>query len=143
MRGQGSPVVTLAFLAALVVSALAITATSTAGDAGGARSQMIASVTTSDFRVVLTATKRGGGAAPTAAVSLATFRGEGTTFTRTGVRRLGGTYFWKVVTGPRAVCRLEIRTAGAGATFRPRALVQLLASPSLGCAGVSTLALTG
>jgi hypothetical protein len=96
---------------------------------------------TSDVRTVVTATKTSGGAAPTAAVRATSFERRGGRWVRAGVHALPGIYFWKTVTGPRAVCRLEIRTEGPGARFRPRAVVQLLASPSLGCGGASTYAL--
>jgi hypothetical protein len=52
---------------------------------------------------------------------------------QTTTHRLNGTYFWNTATGPRAVCRLEIRTASAQPTFRPYIVVQLLVSPALGC----------
>jgi hypothetical protein len=53
-----------------------------------------------------------------------------------GERRLDETLFWRTVTGPRAVCRLEIATAGRSPAFRPFVTVQLLQSPSLGCGNV-------
>jgi hypothetical protein len=37
------------------------------------------------------------------------------------------------------VCRLEIRTTGPSAAFKPRAIVQLLVTPSLGCGPVERL----
>jgi len=98
----------------------------------------IASATTSDFRLVLVATKRGGSAIPEATVTLRTFEQLDGRWQKTGVHPLRGTYFWKTVTGPRAVCRLEIRTGGARPQFSPRAVVQLLLSPSLGCDSASS-----
>jgi len=93
----------------------------------------VASTTTRDFRVVVEAVRSGEGAASEATLTLTTFGRHRGAWQRTGTHRLGGTYFWKTVTGPRAVCRLEIRTTGAQTKFRPRAVVQLLQSPSLGC----------
>ena len=66
-------------------------------------------------------------------MKLETYRRAGGRWQRTGSHELRGPYFWKTLTAPRAVCRLEIRTTGAAARFRPRALVQLLQTPSLGC----------
>jgi hypothetical protein len=102
----------------------------------------IASATTSDFRVVLVAAKRSDGAMPEARVTLTTFEQLRGRWQRTGVHPLSGSYFWKTVTGPRAVCRLEIRTGGAQARFSPRAIVQLLLGPSLGCGPSSAYRLT-
>jgi hypothetical protein len=120
----------LVLAAALVTSAYAI-----AGPARG--DTTIASASTTDFRVVLTAVKRGGGSVPEAEIWVTTSERLRGGSVRTGERSLRGSYFWKVVTGPRAVCRLEIRTTGRGTSFRPRAIVQLLLSPSLGCGPVT------
>jgi hypothetical protein len=112
------------------------------GDADAAASRAIATASTSDFRVVLTATKLGGGSAPIARVTVTTSTKTGGGWRRIGVDRLAGTYFWKTVTAPRAVCRLELRTTGS-ATSRPRALVQLLQTPSVGCGPQAAYSLTG
>jgi hypothetical protein len=131
--------VMLVAVAALVAAALATasreqTPTST---------RTIASTTTSDFRVVVLARNLGGGGgAPAADVTVRTFQRAAGDWRRTGERRLAGTYFWKTITGPLAICRLEIRTTAARAGFRPVARVQLLRSPSLGCGPVSTHRLT-
>jgi Flp pilus assembly protein CpaB len=104
----------------------------------------IASASTTDFRVVVTATNLGGGGeAPAASVTVRTFERAGGAWRRTSERRLAGTYFWKTITGPLAVCRLELRTTAATPAFRPRAIVQLLRSPSLGCGPASEHRLTG
>ena len=131
----------------LVVVALSAVACATASprleraaSAPGVRT--IASASTSDFRVVLTAARRGGGSAPTATITLTTSRRLGGGWQRTGVHRLRGTYFWNTVTGPRAVCRLEVRTTGSSARFQPQVLVQLLLSPSLGCGPAAEYDLT-
>ena len=132
----------LVLTAVLVTAAVATGGSSARGDATSA-SRTIASTTTSDFRVVVRAEKRGAGAAPAASATLETYRRAGGGWRRTGARDLQGPYFWKTLTGPRAVCRLEIRTTGAAPRFRPRALVQLLQTPSLGCGPVSQHGLSG
>jgi hypothetical protein len=118
--------------------ALALSAALAVGAAASARSmpqtRTIASASTGDFRVVVRATNLGGGGgAPAAAVTVRTLERTGGDWRRTGERRLAGTYFWKTITGPLAVCRLELRTTAAKPGFRPQAIVQLLRSPSLGC----------
>jgi hypothetical protein len=124
----------------VVVVALVAAALATAGGEGvAATTKSIASTTTSDFRVVVTAERRGGGPAPTAALTATTFARAENRWRHTGTHSLGGSYFWKTVTGPRAVCRLEIRTTGPGTAFEPRAIVQLLVTPSLGCGPVERL----
>jgi hypothetical protein len=134
-----SVAVTLVVVAALVSAALA----TARGDQAPTTAETIASTTTSDFRVVVRATNLGGGGgAPPAAVTVRTFERVGSEWRRTNERRLAGTYFWKTITGPLAVCRLEIRTTAAKARFRPQATVQLLRSPSLGCGPVTSHPLT-
>ena len=124
-----------------LVVALALGVVAQAGARGEAstNTKTIASTTTSDFRVVVTAQRRGGGSAPTAALTATTFARTDNAWRRTGRRALGVSYFWKTVTGPRAVCRLEIRTAGASAAFRPHVVVQMLVTPSLGCGPVERI----
>jgi hypothetical protein len=99
-----------------------------------AASRVIATVTTSDFRVVLTARQaRAGGGAPSAVVAATTSQRFGGRWQQTATHRLKGNYFWNTARGPRAVCRIGIRTAGAQPTFRPHVVIQLLVSPALGC----------
>lgn len=132
-----SVAVTFVLVVALVAAALATAQAPRTG-------KTIASTTTSDFRVVVNATNLGGGGgAPAAAVTVRTFERAGGDWRRTSERRLAGPYFWKTLTGPHAVCRLEIRTTAAKAGFRPHATVQLLRSPSLGCGPVTAHRLTG
>jgi hypothetical protein len=133
-----------------VVIAVALVAGAYASGGTEARSataspgfRTVASTTTSDFRVVVKAVRRDAGAAPEATLTLTTFERHRGAWKRTGTHRLAGTYFWKTVTGPRAVCRLEISTTGAQANFRPRAVVRFLVSPSLGCGPVSERSLDG
>ena len=135
-----SVAVTFVVVVALVAAALA----TAGGEQARATAKTIASTTTSDFRVVVSAANLGGGGgAPAAAVTVRTFERSGGDWRRTSERRLAGPYFWKTLTGPYAVCRLEIRTTAAKAGFRPHATVQLLRSPSLGCGPVSTHPLAG
>jgi hypothetical protein len=94
------------------------------------RPTTIGTAATVDFRVVLTARKASAGAAPTAAVTATIYRSGRDSWERTGSHALPGTYFWNVVSRRNAVCELAIATAGAA---RPRATVQLLVSPSIGC----------
>jgi hypothetical protein len=106
------------------------------GEQAWPSARQIATTTTSDFRVVVSAARRGAGPAPAAVLTATTFARAENRWRRTGTHRLAGSYFWKTATGPRAVCRLEIRTTGPGAAFRPRAIVQLLVTPSIGCGPV-------
>jgi hypothetical protein len=102
--------------------------------ASASRVASVATVTTRDFRVAVVATRLSRGATPTAEVRVAAaHRAEGGTWREIGERRLGETYFWHTVTGPRAVCRLELATTSRP-RLRPHVVVQLLLSPSLGCA---------
>lgn len=130
-------------LTAVLVSAAVATGGSSAGGETASASRTIASTTTNDFRVVVTAEKLGSSDAPAATATLATYRRAGGGWRRTGSHELDGPYFWKTLTAPRAVCRLEIRTTGAAARFRPRTRVQLLQTPSLGCGPVSEIRLSG
>jgi hypothetical protein len=130
-------------LTAVLVSAAVATGGSSAGGEDASASRTIASKTTSDFRVVVTAEKLGSGDAPAATATLETYRRVGAGWRRTGSHELDGPYFWKTLTGQRAVCRLEIRTTGGATRFRPRTLVQLLQTPSVGCGPVSEIPLSG
>ncbi|MGH3133530.1 MAG: hypothetical protein ACRDNY_07295 [Gaiellaceae bacterium] len=134
--------VSLVVVTALVAGALATGSTSARSAVSATGVETIATARTSDFRVVVKAERRGGGAAPAATVTLTTFQRLRGNWQRIGVHRLDGPYFWKVVTGPRAVCRLDVRTTAARASFQPRATVRLLLSPSLGCGPPSSFALT-
>jgi hypothetical protein len=86
------------------------------------------------FRAEVVAQKSGGGPAPTAVVSVTTYRRTGGGWAKTA-RRLPGTYFWKTLTAPGAICRLELVTSR-----NPRVIVQLLQTPSVGCATAQTIA---
>jgi hypothetical protein len=137
MTRESSSRTLIAIVAASLVALAALQAT-----AAGSRStigqdaQRVATVgviTTKDFRVAVVAKRLTSGAAPTAEVRVGMARRVGTSWRELGERRLTETYFWHTVRGPRAVCRLQIATAGRGASFRPSVIVQLLQSPSLGC----------
>jgi len=67
-------------------------------------------------------------------VTVDTFDRTGGQWQRVGARRLAGPFFWKTVTAPHALCRLEIVTASS-----PGVTVQLLRTPSLGCARPETI----
>jgi len=97
----------------------------------------IATATSSDFRAELVAQRISGGSAPTAAVTLKTFRRAGGTWDVLDSKRLVGTFFWNTVRGPRALCRFELASAN-----RPRVTVQLLRTPSLGCGTPTTVMLS-
>lgn len=72
------------------------------------------------------------GKPPTARVTVKTETRAAGSWTPPAVHAHRGTYFWNTLRGRHSICRLEIETAGA-ATHRPVLLVQLLASPALGC----------
>jgi hypothetical protein len=138
VRGHSFPALALGFSIALMATADAALAGSTQA------TKTIASTMTADFRVVVSARNLGGGGgAPAAEITVRTFERSGGAWRRTSERRLAGTYFWKTITGPLAVCRLEIRTTAAKPRFRPHAVVQLLRSPSLGCGPASEHPLRG
>jgi hypothetical protein len=127
----------------LAAAAAALAVIAAAGAAGPAAARVpapatIATVTTVDYRVVVTAVRTSGGAAPTAAVTLTTFTKEGAGWHRASAHRISGTYFWKTVTAPHAICRFAVNTGAAGAAH---ASIQLLQTPSLGCAREQTVLL--
>jgi hypothetical protein len=101
----------------------------------------IASVTTVDYRAVVVAGKLSGGAAPTARVTVAGYLRDSGHWRRVETRRLAGPFFWKTITAPHAICRLEVSTRRAQSTMRPVVIVQLLLSPSLGCGRAQRVAL--
>jgi hypothetical protein len=117
--------------------ALSIVAVATAGNPrspAAAPSARIAEVSTTDLRAVVTATRRGSEAPPTAQVAVVTFKRASGSWSRTGRHVLPGTYFLNTVTGPSAVCRLDLRGGSSAPARRPRLTVQLLTTPSIGCA---------
>jgi hypothetical protein len=115
-----------------------------AAPASGARpgpaaipARTIASLQTLDYRVEVSAVRAGGGAAPTAAVTLEVDVHRNGSWRRTLLRRLPGTWFWHTATAAHGVCRLDLVEAPG----TPKLTVQLLQSPSLGCAPVQVIRL--
>jgi len=119
-------------LIAPIVVALAL-----ASLASAATSKTIASAASTDFRAELVARPTSGGAAPSAAVTLVTYRRTADGWQRITRRPFPGKYFWKTITGPRAVCRFELASAGAA-----HVIAQLVVSPSIGCGRTTTVPLT-
>jgi hypothetical protein len=96
----------------------------------------IATVAGSGFRADLIARKSSGEGAPTAAVTLSTYRTRQGRWQKLDSLRLTGTFFWKSVTGLHAICRFELATA-----VRPHVTAEVLASPALGCGKARTVQL--
>ena len=124
-------------LAALVVL-LAIPHSSAAASRGGVQASAqrvgtVGMITTLDFRVAVVAERLSSESPPTAEVRVGFAGRVGGRWRELGEKQLEETYFWHTVTGPRAVCRLEIETAGPGGRTRPYVTVRILQSPSLGC----------
>jgi hypothetical protein len=152
-KGESMPRTRNRCLAATVVSAIALGAvvlispTAASAPRGPAGTEAVAAVaavatmTTRDFRVAVVARRLDGGGTPTAEVRVGLARRVGGSWRELGERRLGETYFWNTVTGPRGVCRLAVASAGSSSTFRPSVMVQLLLSPSLGCGRAHRIAL--
>jgi len=133
-------------LLGLALVALAVMLPSAAGARSGAQTRAervaaVATATTSDFRVAVVAERLGGGATPTAEVTAAVAQRVGRSWRERRELRLAETYFWRTVTGPRAVCRVEIATASTPTGGRPYVSIRLLQSPSLGCGPTHRLAL--
>jgi hypothetical protein len=123
-----------ASLLALMLLVPAAASAPTRMQSGAARVASVATVETRDFRVAVVAYRVSGGAAPTAEVRLAIAqRVAGGGWRERGEKRLKETYFWRTVSGPRSVCKLEIATPGTLTSVRPHLTLQLLLSPSLGC----------
>ncbi|MGH2935995.1 MAG: hypothetical protein ACRDL2_15985 [Gaiellaceae bacterium] len=118
-------------LLAAIVGTVAVAPTASA-----ATSRTIASAATADFRAALVAHPTSGGATPSAAVTLVTYRRVTGGWHRMAGKRVAGTYFWKTITAPRAVCRFELASAG-----RAHVVAQLLVSASIGCGKATTVTL--
>ena len=131
MHGRLKVVAMVAFVAAVG----AVAASGSRGDvrSSAQRVATVGVVTTVDFRAVVVA-ERMSGAPPTAEVRVGFARRVSGRWRELGERRLDETYFWRTVTGPRALCRLEVETvAPERPSFRPAVTIRLLQSPSLGC----------
>jgi hypothetical protein len=111
-------------------------------DASPAAQKTVASLTTRDVRVVVVATRVTGGAALAAEVRVRTALRVRGAWRESRETRLGRTYFWHTVSGPHAVCRIELGTTRSRVAYRPYVVVQLLQSPSLGCGPTHRIPLT-
>jgi hypothetical protein len=135
-------------LAATATAAFTAAATSVASNHARTQDALteareIAVATTPDFRAAVVARKRqASSGAPTAEITVTTTRRVRGQWHKIATHHVPGSYFWNPVTGPRAVCRLEIRTAGTAPTFRPYIIIQLLLSPALGCGSSHRYTLT-
>lgn len=118
----------------LALAAMQSTAEGADADTGSSRATTVATMTTQDFRVAVVARQQDGGSIPTATVRVGLARRVAGSWRELGEKRLRETYFWRTVRASGAVCRLEFNTAGSRPTSRPYVTVQLLLSPSLGCA---------
>ena len=123
-RSTRFPVALVALLAAAALRPLTSTA--------GSPAHTIATSQTLDFRVAVVVTRTSGGQAPTAKASMQVYGRTLGKWRRLATMQLPETYFWKVITAPGAVCRLEISTA-QGTGSQPRVTVSLLETPSIGC----------
>ncbi len=137
--------VAIAAAALVALATLQPTAAGSQSDAhqGAARFATVAAITTQEFRVAVVAKRLNGGSTPTAEVRVGLARRVGGSWREFGEQRLRETYFWNTVSGPRAVCRLEINTAGTRSASRPHVTVRLLLSPSLGCGRTYRVPLQG
>ena len=123
----------------IAVSGLMAASVGSAAERAATNTKTIATVATIAYRAVVVARRNSGGRAPTAAVSIDTYERSGRLWQRIDARALSGLFFWKTVTGPHALCSFEIATSSGGGGTRPHVVVQLLRSPSLGCAGAQTI----
>jgi hypothetical protein len=134
-------VVTVVLVALL--GALAASESRSAAQSSAQHVVTVGEVTTKDYRAVVVA-RRLGGSPPTAEVRVGSARRVSGRWRELGEKRLDETYFWNSVTGPRAVCRLEIETVAPGrGSFKPAVTVRLLQSPSLGCGKTYRIPLGG
>jgi hypothetical protein len=127
------------FATLVLLAGLALVPAATGGTTVGAP-KTIATASSIDYRAAIVARRASSGSAPTAVVTVQTFARAGVGWRQLGSLRLAGPYFWKTVTGPRAVCRLELDT-GASGNASPHVLVRLLLTPSLGCGKTQTVSL--
>jgi hypothetical protein len=103
-----------------------------AAHAGAKRAAALATLATSDFRVTVVARQLSGATPPTAEVRAAVAVRVGGGWRQLHELRLRETYFWSTVSGPRAICRLDIST-GAPPGNHPHVTIQVLQSPAIGC----------
>jgi hypothetical protein len=119
-----------------LLTAFAVTAPASATTHASATTKTIATASSTDFRADLVAQRASDGSAPTATVTLTTYRHAADGWQRIGSKRIAGTYFWNTVTGPRAICRFELASAS-----HAHVAAQLLVSPSVGCGKAVTIGL--
>jgi hypothetical protein len=135
-HGLPRPVAMLGFATLVTLAVLQPGAAASRGTtlSTAQRVATVGTITTKDFRVAVVALRLSGETPPTAEVRVGYARRVSGRWRELGEKRLDETYFWNSVTGPRAVCRLEIETIAPGRrSFRPAVTVRLLLSPSLGC----------
>ena len=118
----------LTLTGALTAAALVLIATAEGAATHSTLTAAIATASSTDFRAELVARRSSGGSAPTATVTLTTFERNGSVWRKLTSKRLDGSFFWKTVSSPRAICRFELASAA-----RPHVTVQLLLTPALGC----------
>jgi hypothetical protein len=124
----------------IAVSALLLDASRLPADAG-APVATIATVTSVDYRALVTARRHSSGTTPTATATVTTYTRREGRWVLLRTLRLAETYFWRTVTSSRALCRLELATAAHGRGPFPRVVVQLLLGPALGCGRAHTIVL--
>jgi hypothetical protein len=130
-------------LVQVAVAALVIAGGKSAAADTAAKATTIATATSLDYRVDVTARKISGGNAPTAEIIVTNYQRSNGHWRPAGTSQIPGIYFWKTVSAPHSLCRLEIDTARAPAAGVPRAIVQVLVSPSIGCGRTQTIPLSG
>jgi hypothetical protein len=133
--GRHFAMVALTLLVGLAVSQ-STAVSSRSGTRQRARITNVGVITTHDFRVAVVARRLAGGSTPTAEVRVGLARRVQATWRELPERKLGETYFWNTVSGAHAICRLEIESVGARHRPASQVTVQLLLSPSVGCASV-------
>jgi hypothetical protein len=143
-HGLPRPVAMLGFATLVTLAVLQPGAAASRGTtlSTAQRVATVGTITTKDFRVAVVALRLSGETPPTAEVRVGYARRVAGRWRELGEKRLAETYFWNSVAGPRAVCRLEIKTAGPGGRSRPYVTVRLLLSPSLGCGDTYRIPLT-
>jgi hypothetical protein len=92
---------------------------------------LLGEVTQGATRADVWARKTSTGPAPTAAVTVIVYRRVHATWEVMSSRGLSGTYFWKTVIAPHALCRLAL----SGTTVT----VSVLVTPSIGCGPTQTV----
>jgi hypothetical protein len=104
---------------------------------GAAATKIVGTLSSVDYRVAVLARRTSTGSAPTASVSVTTFRKSGAHWVRTASSQLRQTYFWKTISSGRTICNLQLVTASP----HPHVTVELLLTPSLGCASATNVPL--